>query len=181
LLVFVDDLMFIGTNPQSFYDALLNKHGFKPKGVGIPSYHLGGDFFRDPDGTLAWGAQIYVKKMLHNYEIIFEGKPKVYTTPMAEKDHPELDTSDLLDSTSIKQYQSLIGALHWLITLGRFDIHLCVTTLSGYRVAPLQGHYDRLKRTYGYFKRHTDGAIRFRTKIPDDGSIVTPIEHDCLW
>jgi hypothetical protein len=50
-----------------------------------PSYHLGGDFFRDPDGTLAWGAQSYVKKMLHNYEIMFEGKPKEYTTPMAER------------------------------------------------------------------------------------------------
>jgi hypothetical protein len=65
LLAYIDDLMFIGTNPQALYDALL-------KGVGKPSYHLGGDFFR---GTLAWGAQSYVKKMLHNYEIMFEGKP----------------------------------------------------------------------------------------------------------
>ena len=178
LLVYVDDLMFIGTKPQAFYDALINEHGFQLKGVGKPSYHLGGDFFRDPDGTLAWGAQSYVKKMLHNYEITFGGKPKEYSTPMAEKDHPELDTSELLDSTGIKQYQSLIGALQWLITLGRFDIHLCVTTMSGYRVAPRQGHLDRLKRTYGYLKCHPDGAIRFRTKIPDHESIVTPIEHD---
>jgi hypothetical protein len=89
---------------------------------------------------------------------MFEGKPKEYTTPMAEKDHPELDTSELLDSTGIKQYQSLIGALQWLITLGRFDIHLSVTTMSGYRVAPRQGHIDPLKRIYGYLKRHPDGA-----------------------
>jgi hypothetical protein len=88
LLVFVDDLMFIGTNPQALYDALINEHGFQLKGVGKPSTHLDGDFFRNPDGTLAWGAQSYVKKMLHSYEIMFEGKPKEYTTPMAEKDHP---------------------------------------------------------------------------------------------
>jgi hypothetical protein len=75
--------------------------------VVISSYHLGGDFFSDPDGTLAWGAQSYVNKMLGNYKIMFEGKLKEYTTPMAEKYNPELDTSKLLDST----YQSLVRAL----------------------------------------------------------------------
>jgi hypothetical protein len=156
---------------------LINEHGFQLKGISKPSYHLDGDFFRDPDGTLAWGSQSYVRNMAHNYEIMFEGKPKEYTSPMAEMDHPQLDTSDLLDSTGTKKYQSLIGALQWLITLGRSDIHLCATTISGYRVAPSQGHLDRLKRTYGYLKRHPDGAIRFRTKVPDHESIVTPIEH----
>jgi hypothetical protein len=74
-------------------------------------------------------------------------------------DHRELDTLDLLDSTGIKQYQSLIGAIKWLITLGRFDIHLCVTTMSRYRVGARQGHLDRLKCTYGYLKRHPDDTI----------------------
>jgi hypothetical protein len=68
---------------------------------------------------------------------------------MAEKDHPELDTSELLDSTGTKQYQSLRGALQWLITLGRFDIHLSITAMSGYRVAPHKSHLERLKRIYG--------------------------------
>jgi hypothetical protein len=42
---------------------------------------------------------------------MFEGKPEEYTSPMAKKDHPELDPSELLDSTGIKLYQSLLGAL----------------------------------------------------------------------
>jgi hypothetical protein len=54
---------------------LVNEHRFQLKGIGKPSYHLGGDFFRDPDGTIAWGAQSYVKKILGNYEIMFEGNP----------------------------------------------------------------------------------------------------------
>jgi hypothetical protein len=33
-------------------------------------------------------------------------KPKEYSTPMAEKDHQEIDNSELLDSLGIKQYQS---------------------------------------------------------------------------
>jgi hypothetical protein len=42
-----------------------------------------------------------------------------YTTPMAEKNHPELDISELLDCTGIDQ-QILVWA---------FDI--CITTMSG--------------------------------------------------
>jgi hypothetical protein len=48
----------------------------------------------------------------------------------------ELDTSELLDDLGIKQYQYLIGALKWLVTLGDFDIHLGVATMSSFRVAP---------------------------------------------
>jgi hypothetical protein len=78
--------------------------------------------------------------MLTNYETMFGSKPKEFATPMIDKDHPEIDTSDLLDAVGIQQYQSLIGALQWLVTVGRFDIHLGVVTMSSYRCAPCQGH-----------------------------------------
>ena len=176
--VYVDDLMVIGKNPEVFMEALTTKYKYKLKGVGSPFYHLGGDFFRDPDGTLAWGASSYIKKMIINYTTMFGEKPKEASSPMVEKDHPELDTTEELDATGIKQYQSLIGALQWLVTLGRFDILLGVTTMSGYRVAPRIGHLERLKRMYGYIKRHPDGAIRFRVKIPDHESQGMPMEYD---
>jgi hypothetical protein len=54
VLVYVDDIMFIGKEPQQLFDSLINEHGFKLKGVGKPKYHLGGDFYRNSDGTLAW-------------------------------------------------------------------------------------------------------------------------------
>jgi hypothetical protein len=98
------DLMFIGKKPHAFFDSLTTEHSFQLKGVGKPSYHLGGDFFRDSDGTLAWGAQSYVEKMLINYETMFGSKPKEYSTPMAKKDHPEMDNSELLYNLGIKQY-----------------------------------------------------------------------------
>jgi hypothetical protein len=60
-------------------------------------------------------------------------------TPMIEQDHPEIDTSDLLDAIGMKHYQPLIGALQWLVTLGRFDIYLGVATMSTFCSAPLQG------------------------------------------
>jgi hypothetical protein len=71
VLVYVNDLMFLGKKPQLFFDYLATDHGFKLKGVGKPSYHLGRDFFCDSDGTLAWGAQSYVEKMLINYNHVW--------------------------------------------------------------------------------------------------------------
>jgi hypothetical protein len=108
--VYVDDLMFIGKKLQEFFDSLATEHGFKLKGVGKPSYHLGGDG-SDSDGNIAWGVQWYIEKMIINYEIMFGCKTKECSTPMAEKDFPEINNSYLLDIIVIKQCQSLIGAL----------------------------------------------------------------------
>ena len=96
---------------------------------------------------------------------------------MEEGDHPELDLSPVLDANGIRLYQSLIGALQWAVTLGRFDIFIGVTTMSGFRVTPREVHLQRLERMYGYLKCQLDGAIRFRTGIPDHESRDTPKEY----
>jgi hypothetical protein len=177
--VYVDDIMFFGKDPKSFFDALSKDHNYQLKGVGKPTYHLGGDFGRDDkDGTFTWGAKSYVKKMLANYKLMYNEEPKPVNIPLPEKDHPELDTTTELDADGIKQYQSLIGALQWLVTLGRFDILCAVSTMGSYRANPRQGHLDRLKRIYGYIKKFPDGAIRFRTNIPDHESFGTPAEYE---
>jgi hypothetical protein len=80
--------MPIGTHPEQFFQSLTETYNFKLNGVGEPSYHLGGDFFHDSDGTLAWGAASYVKKMVENYEVMFGEKPIKYSSPMIWKDRP---------------------------------------------------------------------------------------------
>jgi hypothetical protein len=75
------------------------------------------------------------------------------TSPLMSNDHPELDTTELLDDDGIHQSHSLIGVLQWTITLGRFDIATAVMTMSGFRVAPRQGHLDRLKRRCVYLPK----------------------------
>ena len=48
--VYVDDLLAIMKDPKAFFAELQGpKYNYKLKGVGPPSYHLGGDFGRDPD------------------------------------------------------------------------------------------------------------------------------------
>ena len=176
--VYVDDLMVMGKDPDKFFKILTDVYGYKLKGVGDPAYHLGGNFFRDQDGTLAWGAKSYVEKMIGNYQVMFGEKPKEYSCPLDKNDHPELDVTELLSGDGIVKYQSLIGALQWAITLGRFDILIAVCTMSTYRVAPRTGHMERLKRMHGYLKRNLDAAIRFRTEIPNHEAAGMPKEYD---
>jgi hypothetical protein len=140
-------------NPQEFMDALQSTpHNYKLKGVGPPKYHLGGDFFRDSDGTLCYGAQTYVKRLVQDYVQLFGEEPTNASSPLPKGDHPELDTSDPCGPDDITKFQSLIGALQWTISLCRFDIANAVMTLSRYRAAPLVGHLERAKRIVGYIE-----------------------------
>jgi hypothetical protein len=138
--VYFNDIMVFSKIPVDFFDTLKNKYNYKLTGVGEPTYHPGGDFYHDPDGTLALGACSYIKKMLTHYEIVFGCKPKKFSSPMAEKDHPELDISGDFDEEGIKWYQSLIGVPQWLVALGCFDIQVGIATMSSYHAATRVGH-----------------------------------------
>ena len=85
-----------------------------------------------------------------------------------------MDTSEELDMEGIKKYQSMIGALQWTISLGRFDVATAVMTMSGFRVAPRQGHLDRLRRIYGYLAKFRNAKIRISTAKPDWSDIPEP-------
>ena len=65
------------------------------------------------------------------------------------------------------KYLTMVGQLQWLVTLGRFDIHAQVATMSRFRAAARQGHMDRLKWIYSYAIMTNDYATRFRTEQPD--------------
>ena len=82
-------------------------------------YHLGCTYRKDPDGTLAADPRRYVNKILESFERMFNEKPRKSRPPLEGGDHPELDTSELCDDHQTKQFQTLIGQLQWLISLGR--------------------------------------------------------------
>ena len=48
------------------------------------------------------------------------------------------------------KYLTMLGQHQWLVTLGRFDLHAQVASMSRVRATPRQGHMDRLKRIYSY-------------------------------
>ena len=127
--VYVDDLAIAAKDPQAFCNELKKKYNLKLKGVGPLEYHLGCTYKKDPDGTLAADPRRYVNKILESYERMFKEKPRKSRPPLEGGDHPELDTSELCDEHQTKQFQTLIGQLKWLISLGRFDIAVHVMSL----------------------------------------------------
>jgi hypothetical protein len=164
--VYVNDLAVMMKCPADFFRGLKERK-YELKGVGEITYHLGGDFYRDPDGTLVWGARTYVKRILNQSEAIFGNPPKKYTSPINKADHPELDTTAFCSPDDTQHYQSLIGAFQWAIALGRWDIFCATMTMGRFHVAPHIGHLQRLQRICGFLRKYPEGAIRFRTNIPD--------------
>ena len=170
--VYVDDLAIAMENPQELIDQLTNTYNFKLKGTGPISFHLGMDFTRDDDNTLCLAPKKYIDKMLDNYKIMFGTSPRQdVTSPIEKGDHPETDTSEFLDQEGIRQYQSLIGSLQWVVTIGRFDVMTAVMTMSSFRTAPRMGHLDRVKRIFGYLAKMKNATIRIRTEEPDYSDI----------
>ena len=79
----------------------------------------------------------------------------------------ELDDTPLLGPDGIKQFQTLIGAAQWLITLSRFEIAHAIMSLGRFRATPRKGHMDCLKRVIRYVQKCLHYAIQFRTEIPN--------------
>ena len=103
---YVDDLLIVSKDCLKITQTLLDKYNFKLKGTGPIEFHLGCDFFRDEDGNLCYAPRKYIEKCLENYKRMFGKYPKEYKSPLEKGDHPELDTSDLLDMEGQKIYQS---------------------------------------------------------------------------
>ena len=149
-------------------DALINVHKFKLKGTGPLKYHLGIDYSRDEYGILCASPMKYLERLTDTYVRLFGNKPKqAYSSPLEHGDHPELDTSEELGPDDLKVFQTLIGVLQWVVSLGRWDIQTAVMTLSKFRAAPRVGHLDRAKRIFGYLLKMRHACLRFRTELPD--------------
>ena len=143
------------------------------------SYHLSADYFVDRDGTSVSQPRKFIDKLAETCKrLLNEEPPKAHKTPLDKNDHPELDTSDILEGDLAAKYLRIVGQLQWLVTLERFDLHVHVATMSRFRAAPRQGHMDRLKRIYAYVTRTKDYAARFRTDKP--GYSFLP-EQDFDW
>ena len=165
--VYTDDLTIASKNPKDITGALEKVYKFKLKGTAPLNFLLGCDYYRDSHGVLCQQPKKYIEKMEETHLRLFGTRPKHATSPLVKGDHPECDTSEFLDERGIKIYQSMIGSAQWIIQLGRFDIAVHVMSLSSFRAEPRQGHLDRIKRVYGYVSKMKDGAIRYRTGMPD--------------
>jgi len=109
-----------------------------------------------------------MNKMVDNYIRLFSTKPSTKPlSPLKKGDHPEIDNYDFLDEEGTQTYQSLVGALQWSISIGRFDIATALMMLLSFRAQPHIGHLERVKWICRYLYKMKDSAICMRTGEPD--------------
>jgi hypothetical protein len=88
-----------------------------------------------------------------------------------------MDDSPFLGQDETQQFQSLIGAMQWAVSIGRLDIATAVMSLSSFRAMPRRGHLKRAKRIYGYLRKMKEARIRVLTNEPDYSDYQDP-EYD---
>ena len=94
IAVHVDDLCIAAESPSAIIQIFKSKYHLKVKGDGKLTYHLGADYFEDPDGTFVSQPKKYIDKLADTYKRLFNEDPlKGYKTPLEKNDHTELDTS----------------------------------------------------------------------------------------
>jgi hypothetical protein len=164
-------------DPKSFTDTLQKKYNFKLKGTGPIDFHLGQSFSRNDDGEMEISAKRYVDKMIDTYVQLYGEKPRKASSPLQQNDHPEMHDSPFLGQDETQQFQSLIGAMQWAVSIGRLDIATAVMSLSSFRAMPRRGHLERAKRIYGYLRKMKEARIRVLTNEPDYSDYQDP-EYD---
>ena len=81
IAVYVDDLCIAAESPSAIIQIFKSKYYLKVKGDGKLTYHLGADYFEDPDGTFVSQPKKYIDKLADTYRRLFnEDPPKDYKT-----------------------------------------------------------------------------------------------------
>ena len=129
MATYIDDLLIASRDPESIIKVMEERYILK--GVGVPSYHLGGDVIQghtldewklEPiDWILA--SKTYTTNMIKKFERLMADRRtqyhfSEYKTPMNKEYHPDLDETPLLDAEFQTRYRSMIGSLNWLMSLG---------------------------------------------------------------
>jgi hypothetical protein len=146
------------------------KAEYSVRGDGPLEYYLGNDY-KMYNGMYAVGCKKYIKESLRRVAADF-GMPPKQSTPLPQDDHPELDTSPLLNDIQHKKYQMLIGMLNWIVGIGRFDIAHATAQLARFSSCPREGHLKRALRVFGYLRKRKNRRILIDSREP----VITGVE-----
>ena len=162
----VDDFMICSKKPELVMKEIESVYLVKDSSQGAPSYYLGNDYKKDKKNRWCVGCKMYLAEAVRRLEAMF-GKPlPKKDTPMVDGDHPEEDTSELLNDKDHQQYQMLIGMLHWIVCIGRMDVAFATASLSRFMACPRKGHRDRALRVFGYLKKYKNRRIVIDSRDP---------------
>ena len=86
---------------------------------------------------------------------------KKISLPLPTHYHPELDSSEELNTDQACYYQSLIGILRWIVKLGQIDIGFEASVMASHTALPRIGHLLKVFQIFGYLKHHNNARLIF--------------------
>lgn len=161
LLLFVDDLLYFGSNAQLVNDFKNNVcNRFKMKDLGLASNYLGINIKQDySNGITTINQKKYLQKLLDLYQM---SNCKTVSTPMEQNFNFELLKKEKSESVEIeKDCRSLVGSLLYATTT-RPDLCVAVGFLSRYVHCASVALYKCLKRIMRYIKGTIDLSLVYK-------------------
>ena len=79
---------------------------------------------------------------------------------------PEIDMSEELSVDDAAFCMSQVGALRWMVELGRVDIITETSMLASHSALPRQGHLKALLHVYGYLEKNHNAVMVFDPTYP---------------
>jgi len=174
ILTYVDDILAISHDPGPIMKGIQNTFKLKNNKVAPPEDYLGAELSKmETDlGTTCWtqSSDKYVQVSVENVKATLEKKnsrfPKKCYTPFPSGYKPEEDTTAELGADGTRYFQELIGVLRWACELGRLDILLEVSLLSGHLAIPREGHLQAAIHIFGYLDLKPKRRIAFDPDHP---------------
>ena len=75
IAVYVDDLCIAAESPSAIIESFKTNYHLKVKGDGQLTYHLGADYFEDPDGTFVTQTKKNIDNLADTYRRLFNDDP----------------------------------------------------------------------------------------------------------
>ena len=168
LICYVDDVLGISLEAKELLQEIQKDFKFKKDKIEPPDIYLGARLERKIlNGRKVWTmcSKEYIKLAIANIEsrlkLMGMKLPGKVTTPMSYDYAPEMDVSRELYSQELTFYQEIIGMLRWGIEIGRVDITMEVSLLSGYQASPRIGHLEQLLHIVALLKKKPKLTLYF--------------------
>ena len=173
LICYVDDVLGVSVEAIELMQEIQRDFKLKKDKIEPPEIYLGARLeLKNLNGKKMWTmcSRDYIKLAVENIESRLKNMgmklPSKTTTPMVINYAPELDSTPELDSNGITFYQEIIGMLRWAIEIGRVDITLEVSLLSGFQAAPRSGHLEQLLHIIAFLKKRPKLTLYFDPTEP---------------
>lgn len=152
----VNNFMIVDINLSATMEQIQKIYNIKF--ISPPKYYLGNDYKRDKLGRWCIGCKKYIHKAVSQAGTMF-GKLQKHDNPSKAGNHPETDNTDALLDTNHQKYQTLVGMLVWIVTIGQLDVAHAMSSLSQFLAHPREGHLKCLLQLFGYLKKKTNKRI----------------------